>query len=141
MCPGFCQIAFSATRGIAVTSLIESLFFLAVGIWLLVVGIRLFGPLTNSRGYFFLVTPDGFAGVKGEKVVGRPFADVMGLQQKNGYLGAGTDCEAALRRHADAEGWPELRVNVRSHRRAPHTPECLESGLWLEGRDHRRADR
>jgi len=85
--PAFLPDSFFSQTGILVTSIIESLLFLALGIWLLVLGIRWIPRIGDSAGYFFLVTPDGFAEVKGEKVVGLPLSDVLRLNQRNGYLG------------------------------------------------------
>ncbi len=85
--PTFLPDSFFSPTGILITSIIESLLFLAIGIWLLVLGIRWVPRIGDSDGYFFLVTPAGFAEVKGEKVVGLPFTDVLKLRQKNGYFG------------------------------------------------------
>jgi len=77
---------FNGTSG-ATISLIESLLFVAVGIGFLVLAVRWVGPLRDSQAYFFLITPDGFAEVKGEKVMGVALDNVTDLRLKSGYLG------------------------------------------------------
>lgn len=85
--PAFLPDSFFSPQGIFITSVIESLLFLALGIWLLVTGIRWVPRIGDSNSYFFLVTPEGFAEVKGEKVVGLPFTDMLKLHQRNGFFG------------------------------------------------------
>ena len=59
---------------------IKGLVALTVGIGLLVTFIRLILRLRDSDGHFFLVTPEGFAEVRGENVVGLAFAEVADLK-------------------------------------------------------------
>ena len=85
--PAFLPDSFFSPQGVFLTSVIESLLFLALGVWLLVTGIRWISRIGDSDGHFFLVTLEGFALVQGEKVVGVGFAEVAGMKQRNGYFG------------------------------------------------------
>jgi hypothetical protein len=85
--PKFLPDSFFSDSGIATASIIESLLFVALGVWLLIVAARWIQAYNNSQAHFIVVTPDGFALVKGEKIVGAAFADVAALRQKSGFFG------------------------------------------------------
>jgi hypothetical protein len=85
--PKFLPASFFSNSGIATASIIESLLFVALGVWLAVVAVRWIQAYGNSQAHFIVVTPDGFAQVKGEKVVGAAFAEVAAFRQRSGFFG------------------------------------------------------
>ncbi len=85
--PKFLPDSFFSESGIATASIIESLLFVALGLWLAVVAARWVGAYGNSQSHFIVVTPEGFAQVKGSKVVGAAFADVAAFRQRSGFFG------------------------------------------------------
>lgn len=85
--PKFLPDSFFSDSGIATTSIIESLLFVALGLWLAVVAVRWIGAYSDSQEHFIVVTPDGFAQVRGSKVVGAAFADVAAIRQRSGMFG------------------------------------------------------
>jgi hypothetical protein len=85
--PKFLPDSFFSNSGIATASIIESLLFVALGLWLLVVAARWMQAYNNTQSYFIVVTPDGFAEVRREKVKGAAFAEVAAIRTRSGFFG------------------------------------------------------
>jgi uncharacterized membrane protein len=85
--PKFLPDSFFSDSGIATASIIESLLFVALGVWMAVLAVRWFRAYSDHQSYFIVVTPEGFAEVKGEKDEGAAFAEVTGLRQRSGFFG------------------------------------------------------
>jgi hypothetical protein len=85
--PKFLPDSAFTESGKTTTSLIESLLFVALGVWLAFVTFRWVRAYSNHQSYFIVVTPAGFAEVQGAKEVGAAFADVAAIRQKSGYFG------------------------------------------------------
>jgi hypothetical protein len=64
----------------------ELALFAILGVWLLWLGVGWLRRLRQRSDYFFLVTPDVFAEVKGEKVSGARLADVRAMALESGGL-------------------------------------------------------
>ena len=66
-----------------IIQLLEILLCIAIGIALFVYGILRMVRLSHLSDFFFLVTPEGFAQVSGNKVVGLPISDVVKVTRYN----------------------------------------------------------
>jgi len=66
-----------------IIQLVEIFACFAVGIALFVYGILQVVRLSHLHDFFFLVTPEGFAQVNGNKVVGLPIGDVVKVTRYN----------------------------------------------------------
>ncbi len=85
--PKFLPNSFFSNSGLAAASIIESLLFVALGLWLLFVAARWFQAYNNTQSYFVVITPDGFAEVRNEKVKGAAFAEVAAIRTRSGFFG------------------------------------------------------
>lgn len=85
--PSFLSDSFFTPGGIAAASLLEASLLVALGTSFLFLGMRWLDSLRKPHAYFLVVTPEGFAEVKEQKVVGIAFAEVADLRLRNGVLG------------------------------------------------------
>lgn len=85
--PAFLPDSFFTSSGIAVASLLEASLLVALGTSFLFLGTRWLDPLRKPDAYFLVVTPEGFAEVKGQKVVGIAFAEIADLRLGSGLMG------------------------------------------------------
>lgn len=85
--PAFLPDSFFTPGGIAAASLVEASLLVALGTSFLFFGVRCLDPLREPHAHFLVVTPEGFAEVKGQRVTGVAFAEVAGLRLRGGVLG------------------------------------------------------
>jgi hypothetical protein len=70
------------------TSIVEFGALVILAFIFLLIGLRLIPPLRNQASHFFLITPDGFVQVAGQKISGLPFSEISAARREPGLLGA-----------------------------------------------------
>jgi hypothetical protein len=95
----FLPRAWSTPLVLLIATAVEAVVAAAFGVWFIVLGLRWVRAVRDPNGFFFLVTPDYFGEVRGDRVKGLPFAEVSSISTESGGM-LGLELVVKLRDHS-----------------------------------------